>query len=234
MTHLSLILLHTLVWGLFSTSLADNIKNFRLLSRTYDSELPGYDPVDPKPCEYHCGKGITGPCSYTLDPDFGEYYCTDAPPPTPSAKKYDYLAKVADRAGVKLLPETYYYFRSCTRSPVPENHPGTHWVMAQTGGCNHIALIVGKTSSDNKEFEGTYVTTYGMFGGGWHIGAREWWGPGGNGYQTASYGGIIPPEKAEISMILSQGADWNARSEGRFDSEWNCLTFYDDVVSIFK
>ncbi|KAK1981500.1 hypothetical protein LZ30DRAFT_770757 [Colletotrichum cereale] len=224
MRHSYLLLFFTLLYGAFATARLPSVTSSnRLLSR-------GSPPLM-KTCPYHCGQGLTTRCFIMID-RWGEYICKDAPRSSLSVKSYKYLAKVADGAGVKLSPDTYYYFRSCAKAKYYYQDNVVDWVAQETGGCTHIALVVGKTSADNTEFEASYIDSSHDDDDRWTIKVKEWGGPWSR--QTVSYGGMIPPEKAEMARILSQAAEWKKRSEERYDTEYNCLTLYDELVAALQ
>ncbi|KAK1991376.1 hypothetical protein LX36DRAFT_663368 [Colletotrichum falcatum] len=218
MKYFSLLLLCTLVHGLLvPTGLADIPSDHGLLERGVRTQ-----------CDYHCKQGVSTACRFVLSDD-GVIVCTRAPPRPPSLRYYKHIASAAERAGVRLLPNTFYYFQSCARE---QDYGPTHveeWIMRQTEGCYHVGLIIGKTNTDNTAFEATYIDTHHYKKPmGWIIIGEEWKGP--KRIETILYRGKVEPGKADTMALMTEAAEWKQRSKDEKNIAYNSLTMYNTLA----
>ncbi|KAK1973418.1 hypothetical protein LZ30DRAFT_15971 [Colletotrichum cereale] len=154
-------LFYALTCGLFATArLADPASGNRLRTRVTGKVI-------------HCGhcSDKVGMCKYYQD-KLGDWRCMAVPPPSRSAYKYTYLARVAEQVGVNLSPDTYYYFKMYTtsRDPRPDNLES--WMRKNTGGYDQVNLVIAKTSSDGTELDATMI--HSSYRGRWYISTGGW------------------------------------------------------------
>ncbi|KAK2039215.1 hypothetical protein LZ31DRAFT_579066 [Colletotrichum somersetense] len=195
----NLLVFYTVIYGLLiPTGLAANIPSDYM----HDLEERASQ------CSYHCKQqGVAGDCIYVFD-RYGELHCTTAPPPSEEYKAMQMAAQAAEKAGVKLQPNTAYYFHYCHARPEYETHGRVaQWIYRQTG-CQKYNIIIGKTSADNKEFAATLIESR-WAANKWVIESKQWKGYE-RSYLLAVYGGLADPDKLNTYALMNKAAEWDA------------------------
>ncbi|KAL2885612.1 hypothetical protein HOO65_070074 [Ceratocystis lukuohia] len=154
-----------------------------------------------------------------------------------SSDAYKEAKRAANEKGVTLENDEYYYFMSCNtvRAGFTPSEPAVRYVFDQTGGCTHVALVVGKITKTSwtKKFEATYLNASDSPSG-------TAWKQSVNDYSPRSNQKLIYGGKAvwnpDIDSLSTAGNNWlrqaNVGGPGggrQYSPSMNCLNYYYDL-----
>ncbi|KAK1624822.1 hypothetical protein BDP81DRAFT_398039 [Colletotrichum phormii] len=135
--------------------------------------------------------------------------------------------------GHPLEHNKYYYFMSCNRAYRNDRlttQPYLRYVIDRTD-CVHVGLVIGKTSRLFKRFEAEYLHVRVDLDNRpdeWYQSRSNWDGP--IGEQRITYGG--ESKSVKIKKLWEAGKQWVEQAGNRMDADWNCLRYYDRLVSL--
>ncbi|TEA12399.1 hypothetical protein C8034_v006139 [Colletotrichum sidae] len=132
--------------------------------------------------------------------------------------------------GSSLEHGKYYYFMSCDPAYArdrQETDAYLVYVISKTE-CAHVGLVIGKTSSYSKKFEAEYLHVKHL-AGRWAQTRHDWDGTIAEQYLV--YDGMR--DSVSMIMLWMRGMAWVMSAGSKIDEKWNCLTYYDYMVSGF-